>query len=260
MQCHICQHPSEPFGQTAVLFQYRVAYFRCTHCGFMQTEAPYWLSEAYTEAIASQDVGAISRNVMNASLTSSLLTTVFPRFTRGVDFGGGHGVFVRLMRDRGYPFFWKDLYAANHFARGFEYDAAQSYDLVTAFEVLEHLVDPLRDLESLMAHAPNVLVSTLLVPQPTPALDDWWYYSPSSGQHVSFYTEKALEIIAQRFGRYVQSAGGYHLFSKEPVSAARYRLAMRSKFAQAVKLIARRTSLIPSDHRRMTRGRPASED
>ncbi len=252
MQCHICENTADLLGTQRVLFKYQVRYLRCSSCGFIQTEAPYWLGEAYTEAIASQDVGAIGRNVQNALLTSNLLTMLFPQFRRGVDFGGGHGVFVRLMRDRGFDFFWKDLYAANHFARGFEDDRSQPYDLVTAFEVLEHLVNPLADLEELMAHAPNVLVSTVLVPEPVPALDQWWYFLASSGQHVSFYTPKALQIIAERFGRHVQSAGPYHLFTPEPVSSLRYRLAMKAKFAKAYGLVRRRPSLVPADYKKMT--------
>ncbi len=256
MQCHICQHPSEHYGQLLVLFQYQVSYFRCTFCGFIQTENPYWLAEAYTEAIASQDVGAIGRNILNASLTGSLLTSVLRSFRQGVDFGGGHGVFVRLMRDRGYPFFWKDLYAANLFARGFEATPEQSYDLVTAFEVLEHLVDPLADLKAVIAHAPNALVSTLLVPHPTPALRDWWYFSPSSGQHIAFYTPKALQIIAERFGRHLQSAGPYHLFTEKPVSAIRYRLAMNPRYARLTGLVSRRPSLLTADHKKMVEAPP----
>jgi hypothetical protein len=152
-----------------------------------------------------------------------------------------------MMRDRGYNFFWRDLFAANNFARGFEYDPQERYDFLTAFEVLEHFVDPMRELEILMSSAESVFVSTLTLPVPTPALSDWWYYVPSSGQHVSFYTREALEFIAARFNRHLQTTGAYHLFTTKPASALRFQLAMKPRCAKVISRLARRQSLIASD-------------
>jgi hypothetical protein len=247
MLCHICKSSSNLFGDMLLLSKYRVKYFRCTACGFMQTENPYWLEEAYSDAIALQDVGIMSRNELNASLTASLLSMLFPDVKGALDFGGGHGVFVRMMRDRGYNFFWRDLFASNNFARGFEYNPQERYDFLTAFEVLEHFVDPMSELEVLMANADNVFVSTLTVPVPAPPLSDWWYYVPSSGQHVSFYTREALEFIAARFNRHLQTNGSYHLLTTSPVSALRFQLAMKPKCAKVISRIARRQSLTASD-------------
>ena len=253
MQCRICASGAVPFGSIQVLGKYQVAYFRCTECGFVQTETPYWLGEAYSEAIAKQDVGIMGRNELNALLTSSLLAMSFPTVERAIDFGGGHGVFVRMMRDRGYNFFWRDLYAANVFARGFEYDRTVRYDFLTAFEVLEHFIDPMAEIESLMASADNVFVSTLTIPEPTPALADWWYYVPSSGQHVSLYTKKTLQYIAQRFNRHLESNGAYHLFTTAPSGSLRFRLAMNAKCAKVIGHVTRRPSLVPTDFERFAR-------
>jgi hypothetical protein len=161
------------------------------------------------------------------------------------------------MRDRGHHFFWKDLYASNNFARGFEYDPQQRYGLLTAFEVLEHFVDPMSELEGLMAEADHVFVSTLTVPEPAPKLSDWWYYVPSTGQHVSFYTAKALQYIATRFGRHLYSTGSYHLFTTSPVSSVRFRLAMNDRCSKVISYLGRRPSLIQQDFDQLV-GRPSS--
>jgi hypothetical protein len=40
-----------------VLRKYDVQYFQCGGCGFLQTETPYWLDEAYSSAIVTADTG-----------------------------------------------------------------------------------------------------------------------------------------------------------------------------------------------------------
>jgi hypothetical protein len=232
--CKVCGTPSDVFGETEVLRKYRVQYYRCGRCGFIQTETPYWLEEAYSSAIAKQDVGAMQRNLANCKLTSAVINLLFPKTSGAVDFGAGHGVFVRLMRDRGFNFFWSDLHATNDYARGFECQEGATYDFLTAFEVLEHLVDPLADLSKMMSVSENVFVSTCLVPQPTPKLSDWWYFMPSSGQHIAFYTTESLRIIAAYFGRNLLSCGSYHLFTREPQSSLLYRLATNFRVAGVI--------------------------
>lgn len=251
MICKVCSHPSTFFGETTVLRKHQVQYFRCEQCGFIQTEEPYWLDEAYSYAIANQDVGIMQRNLINCELTSAVLNLLFPKISSAVDFGAGHGVFVRLMRDRGFNFYWSDLYATNDYARGFEAKRDSTFDFLTAFEVLEHLQDPVSDLAKLMELSDNVFVSTCILPQPTPGLLDWWYYSPTSGQHISFYTRNALRLLADRFGRSLLSVGSYHLFSKEPKNEALFRLATRFRIAKVVNRIYRRPSLIEADHKQM---------
>ncbi len=100
MNCKVCSRPSALFGETPVLRKYRVQYFCCEGCGFIRTEEPYWLEEAYSTAIANQDVGIMQRNLANCELTSAVLNLFFPKVSSAVDFGVGHGVLVRLMRDR----------------------------------------------------------------------------------------------------------------------------------------------------------------
>jgi hypothetical protein len=251
--CKVCGMPSLFFGATDVLQKYSVQYFRCGRCGFIQTESPYWLEEAYSSAIAMQDVGIMQRNLANSQVTAAVLNLLFPKISQAVDFGGGHGVFVRLMRDKGFNFHWSDLHATNDYARGFEFKEGLTYDFATAFEVLEHLTDPINDLSKLMSLSDNVFVSTCLVPQQAPLLSDWWYYVPTTGQHIAFYTTESLRILATHFGRNLLSFGPYHLFTTQPKSSLLYRLSNNFRIARVVNRIYRRPSLIDSDFQQMTR-------
>ncbi len=250
--CKVCGAPSVLFGEANVLKKYQVQYFRCEKCGFIQTEAPYWLEDAYSSAIARQDVGIMQRNLMNREITSAVLNLLFPSASKCVDFGAGHGVLVRLMRDRGFNFFWTDLHATNDYARGFEYQEGTAFDFLTAFEVLEHLVDPIFGLQKLMDLSDNVFISTYLVPKPVPRLTDWWYYAPMSGQHIAFHTEESLRLLAARFGRHLLSVGPYHLFTKKPQSHLLYGIACRFRIARILNLLYRRTNLIDRDFREMS--------
>jgi Methyltransferase domain len=238
---------SDHFDDAEVLRKYSVKYFQCGTCGFVQTEEPYWLEEAYSSAITKLDTGILTRNLSNRTITSAIINVLYPKAESFLDYGGGHGIFVRLMRDKGYNFSWDDLHASNDYAKGFEHTEDVTYDLVTAFEVLEHLVDPIAELSTLMSLSPNVLVSTFLPPHPTPKVSDWWYYTPMAGQHVSVYTLDALRVIAGRFGRHLLSHGPYHLFTAAPKNRLLFRLATSSAFSRVLKEFGKRPSLLLSD-------------
>jgi hypothetical protein len=252
LKCKVCEATSKLFGEANVLKKHYVKYFRCEKCGFIQTEKPYWLEEAYSSAIACQDVGIMQRNLANCEVTSAVLNLLFPNVANAIDFGGGHGMLVRLLRDKGFNFYWSDAYATNDYARGFESKGDISFDFLTAFEVLEHLENPVSEIAGLMSLSNNVFVSTCLVPEPAPGLSEWWYYVPTTGQHVSFYTRKSLEILARNFNRHLLSIGQYHLFTKEPQSYLTYSMATHGRVARIVNIMRRRASLIESDFKKMT--------
>jgi hypothetical protein len=84
------------------------------------------------------------------SKVTALIRLCFPQASRFVDYGGGYGMFVRLMRDKGFDFYRSDKYAKNLFAKQFEASETISYDLLTAFEVFEHLVNPTDEVERML--------------------------------------------------------------------------------------------------------------
>ncbi|WP_404306038.1 class I SAM-dependent methyltransferase [Neorhodopirellula lusitana] len=202
---------TRPFFQAVVLGKYNVNYYQCQDTGFVQTESPYWLDEAYADAITALDIGLVSRNADKAALTKSIISDCFPRAERFVDYGGGYGMFTRMMRDHGFPFLHYDTHCQNIFARGFEVDCLDELSntgLITAWEVMEHLVDPLRDVKTILEKANTFLFSTELIPDKRIAKpEDWWYFTPETGQHISIYTLESLEYLAKSLNAFLYTDG-----------------------------------------------------
>jgi hypothetical protein len=259
--CRICGQTTFDFGRQEVLGQFQAQYLRCGTCGYVFVDDPHWLELAYSNAIAALDTGIVTRNRWLADATCVLLGLSLRDVRSALDFGGGSGLLVRLMRDRGHDFRWLDAYSPNLLARGFEGDTNDRYDLVTAFELVEHLPDPGAVFARLHALAPTIIISTELLPPGRHRLDDWWYYAPESGQHIGFFTLAALEVVAQRLGLRLSSNGrNLHVLAAQPVSRALLRILAKPGRARCLawtgtgKSLARRDAAWLRDT--MERGQP----
>jgi hypothetical protein len=256
MNCKICSYQSTPFATAVVLGKYGVQYFECKSCGFIQTEEPYWLAEAYSsQTITSSDLGVVSRNVTNAKLSMALITAFFDPRAKFIDIGGGYGLLVRLMRDAGYNFFWSDRSCVNLFAKGAEADltGGQGYELATSFEVLEHLVSPLEEIQTYLEYSSGLFFSTSLVPETRPRPNEWWYYQPYEGQHICFYTLESLSSIADRFHVHLYSDNRqFHLLTGKRISPYLFRKVLHSKLGWIIRALGRRRSLLEDDYLKMT--------
>lgn len=216
--CPLCAHERSEVFKSTLLQKHNVAYFFCDSCGLLQTEEPYWLDEAYENAIADEDTGLIARNQGIARKLSGILFFCFDRNGRYVDSAGGYGMLTRLMRDIGFNFFWHDEYCDNLFARGFEVPHSQApTTAVTAFEVLEHVSDPLSYLRDLQNNynCHSIILSTELFAGPPPDPDTWWYYTPATGQHISFYQKRTLNLLADKLSMRLFSERNLHVLTKD---------------------------------------------
>ena len=252
MICAICSSPTETFASATVLGKYPVGYFRCTRCGFVQTEEPYWLDEAYSEAIKRSDVGHVQRNLRLAKIAKAVIISFFDSGKQFLDFGSGYGLLVRIMRDAGFDFYCYDKHCANLFAPDFEanLDGRNDYELVTAFEVFEHLVDPVQELREMQSFSRNIFFTTELLPANIPKPGEWDYYGLEHGQHVSFYTLKSLEILAERFSLNLYSDGKMrHLLTPKKLSPTVFRMVSLYKTAALLSPLFRRASLTAADQK-----------
>ena len=218
MNCKLCGEVVLKIQSHLILNKYDVSYFQCKRCGLIFTENPYWIDEAYSSAIAAQDTGIIQRNIINARNVSRILHALQDRNGIYLDYGGGPGTFVRLMRDKGYDFLWYDKYSMPIFSKGFEY-RGQDLTATTAFEVFEHLVDVKEEIEKMLDTSDFLLFSTICYDKKiTPPPTDWWYFVYEEGQHVAFYSEQTFRYLAKEYNRSYYKIMGYHVLASKQVS------------------------------------------
>jgi len=217
MKCKICCVDNQSCFSGKILCAYEIKYYHCSNCHFLQTEEPYWIEEAYSQPINVTDTGYMARNLFFTKRLAILLFLLFGRTGRYLDYAGGYGVFVRIMRDIGFDFYWDDKYTNNLFAMGFQGDQTIRFDAITSFEALEHFVEPMPEIEKLLEISDTVIFSTEVVPHSVPQPIDWWYYGLEHGQHISFYSTRTFKYIANQLHLNYYDLGSLHVLSRRNI-------------------------------------------
>jgi len=219
--CPICSVTATTYSKARILRKRPTNILCCPSCSFVFLDPVYWLKEAYGSAISPLDVGHISRNGACADYLQTVLD-----FTTGpddffVDYGGGTGLLVRLMRDRGFHFHLLDPYAPNLFAPYFCVDRGRfSYRALTAVEVFEHLENPVQSVSEMHSLSDCILFTTEVTPTAMPRPSEWSYFGFEHGQHVGFYSSTSLSRLAARFQlTYTRLSSSWHAFHtlEEPI-------------------------------------------
>jgi SAM-dependent methyltransferase len=218
ISCKICAQPSElygvvdlhrpceiPGGVRPPLSGVPVYYRRCAMCGFLFTDAfDDWSEDQFKTHIYNDGYHAFdpdyqtSRPNNNAGLVANFWAA-HKAGMRVLDFGGGNDVFCSVLRASGFrEAVTYDPMVPEHSSR-----PDGKFDLVTCFETLEHLPDPVDGIARIVdcvAEPGAVFYSTLTQP---PDFDQrgvsWWYVGPRNG-HISIFTKQALALAWARHG------------------------------------------------------------
>jgi hypothetical protein len=197
--CRLCFRATKKVFARKILKKYIVDYFICNNCGSMQTEQPYWLKEAYEPVNEKYDTGQVVRSLMNAAFLVAMHKALDLRDGKVLDYGGGSGLTVRLLRDIGIDAWAYELHGVPRLAAGFQTEDLSSCKIMNLCEVVEHFDEPARYMDEIFSADPDVaVIQTVLFDQPD---DNWFYLAVEHGQHVFFYSAKALDLIAKKYDR-----------------------------------------------------------
>jgi hypothetical protein len=220
IKCKICSSIIREFAKAKFFKTYERSLYVCDECEYITTNDPVWLDDAYKNSIATSDTGIVRRNLILQKTLSIIFTLAYGEKGSGIylDYAGGSGLFVRLMRDTGFDFWWLDKYCSNILASNFTWDTniKKVYKGVTAIEVIEHTIDPLQFIREILyiTNSKIIIFTTTTYRGKPPSPDKWDYYSFYSGQHISFFSNRTLNKIAEKINLKYFGYRDLHIYSE----------------------------------------------
>jgi hypothetical protein len=191
-----------------------IFYHRCPSCGFLFTEAfDDWDYASFWRHIYNDDYLLVDpQHAGERAESNSVPVAELAEATGAVrilDYGGGNGTLARVLADNDYQAqSWEPILPDQ------EMPAAGVFDIVSAFEVLEHSPTPLetcRQALSFLRPGGCMIFSTLTMDTLPPQACDHWYLAPRNG-HVSLYTTESLRLLFGGLGYTLLHANEcYHL-------------------------------------------------
>ena len=252
MICSVCNSEAQKYCSAKMIGKYDVQYYKCSNCQFIFTEKPFWLSEAYDSAITKLDIGLITRNESMVPVVQAVINKWFDPDAKFIDYGGGYGMLVRMMRDRGFDFYRQDIYCSNLYAESFDVTDVPPFKaaLLTAFEVFEHLTDPVAELKKMLELSDNVLFSTTVQPNENVNPETWWYFMPETGQHIALFSHKSLQVLADQFGMYYNwNEQNVHFFSRKKINNRLFKVVTHPRWGRYYNnIIGDRPGLLSKDY------------
>jgi hypothetical protein len=184
----------------------KIDYFLCDGCGFcFAPEIQSWSIDQFSEHIYNEEYGDVDpdyefeRPTNNAREVHKAFGNHKSRI-RHLDYGGGSGLLSENLRQLG----WDSCTYDPFVDREMVVEQLGQFDLITVFEVFEHVpdVNDLCDkLQKLCKPSSLILLSTMFSDEEIGrgrALD-WWYAAPRNG-HISLFSRKSLTLLMSRRG------------------------------------------------------------
>lgn len=228
LACEICGGETRPYGQAYGKWRGRnFSLRRCGGCRFIFVEDPDTDFEniydlAYYQGRGADDLIDYCDEWLHPDETLRQyewrgLTSIARRLQAGrepiawLDYGCGVGSFVRYLRERESIEAWGYEQSRVHEAgridlpyllEGAELRGVENrFDVVTAIEVLEHLIDPLatlREIQRILKPGGYFIYTTGNAAPFEARLQEWAYVVPEI--HVSLFQPRTIELALRRTG------------------------------------------------------------
>ena len=183
-----------------------IDYFLCDQCGYcFAPEFSSWVFEDFEKYIYNADYELVDpdykfiRPISNAGFVDEKFGTA-KHSIKHLDYGGGAGLLSKTLLEKA----WNSISYDPFVDREMNPEALGQFDLVTAYEVFEHVSDSAGLVETLKKLCkPNgiILFSTLISDGNIVRgqMLDWWYAAPRNG-HVSLFSQKSLNLLVSQGG------------------------------------------------------------
>lgn len=253
--CKVCQGSTDPFDSVDRLRTCEkerfplgisgesVLYRRCSDCGFIFTNdfddfsAEDWAGKIYNDDYLKVDPGYVS---FRPRLSRDLIASQFRKHeTVGLDYGSGSGLMAKTLRDDGWTYDACEPYGESTMHP----ENAGRYNVCSSFEVFEHTVDPLAEMDRVLALcSPSKIAVVIGTNLSDDEVDNdrrlsWWYAAPRNG-HISLFSREALRRMASRSGLDFASFGpSTHYLTRGWHSADVARMAYVGKARRLLRLV-----------------------
>jgi len=209
----------ESNGLFLELSGFLIDYLLCSRCGFcFAPQIANWSLEEFEDKIYNDQYIKVDPDYVDVRprLNAANLISLFGEHSgsiRHLDYGGGSGLLSSLLKESN----WNSCSYDPFVNKGMNPEEIGKFDLVSAFEVFEHVPAPsemMKNLRSILSPDGMVVFSTLVSDGnifPNQRLN-WSYASPRNG-HISLFSRKSLHWLAEKNGFHFSSLSDiYHIF------------------------------------------------
>ncbi len=223
MQCPICSGQSHheasiPFNKSCEGIDTSgelIDYQSCSDCGF--TWSPELCSKDkawFSERIYNADYLKFDPDYGGQRAANQAKNIIFSyhwvrKQIRHLDYGSGGGQLTDKLVKAGFDSTPYDPFVHAQ-------DPVGKFNLITCFEVLEHVPNPRQLMSTLAGYLADegVLVTSTLLRDKGVPLDKWWYAAPRNG-HISLYSGESLGKLAIENGLCARINSGTHTFYRK---------------------------------------------
>ena len=190
-----------------------IYYYHCPGCGLVFTTAfDHFSREDFSTYIYNSEYVDVDPDFLTErpAATARACTEFFAgsRNISILDYGGGNGSMADHLRANGFT----DVTTYDPFVPAHATRPERQFDLITAFEVMEHTNRPAQtrdDMIALLNPEGLLMFSTLLIPDEIAPEDiGWWYIAPRNG-HVTLYSKPSLKKLLATRGFSMASKNGH---------------------------------------------------